>query len=1066
MVRASLFNGVGSDANRRRARDSKHREIILLIAVLFAIRSIAFGQESSSPSSGTTPVDANGNAISETERVIVTGSNIPTGEEVGPNPVDTYRREDITRLGARTPTEFAQRIPAVTGFGINENNDATTRIDLRGIAPKDTLVLQDGRRLANNGLDGFQVDFNQFPFGLVDHIDILKDGASPVYGTDAVTGVVNVFLIHRFRGLEVYASYGNTNLGFANDMGQETEYLLAGTGDDKTNIVVYAGAFNEAGIFGRDINVAHDADYTQWGGQDLRSPFFAGHVTSRIFFPELAGGARTPTPHSSANQFTSPEYTTAFSGVPKFNGGVKGLATSEKSLFNFADNTAAVAPADREYLYGSFERDLCNKYLTVFADFKYFRQFWDDARPPSPFLPDVWSDATHPFGISGFTLSVPTQNAFNPFTVADYTSPGGFNPAFPNTQASVAPPGTAFTTGVFYNALEAPQTDKIRADSYLFTGGLRGTFAEFANAWDMLKTWQWETGIRWNEDHRDELIGGVVNNNALRAALLDTDPATAFNAFGLNQNNKLVRDQVYTTIGQVGSVTLLTEDFALNGDIFNLPGGPLSFAAGTVHLTNTATGNPDALSVSGQIITGVSPFGLIKGSRDSWSVYWELRVPITGPTWHFPGAHSLELDYAERFEDFSDFGQTERPKFALRWQPLGGSPAPLTLRAAYIEAFHAPTLSDLFSGPSPFFGFIFDPVLNRPYETQVEFSGNPNLNPEFAYERTFGGVLTPAAWSNALQGLTISVDYGRLDIRGFQTILNPHFIVEHELEFPGLGLVVRDPNQGNMIIRVRSPEQNVGRFIESYIDYEAVETFETVRLGHGDWGRFTATFNGTYLADVDVQLFPGTKRFTTVGKFGRAFLGPAGGGNFTHNRWYTSLFYDGAAGSCLQGIDAGVTVHFMGQYWDNVDFTFFDNRPRNPGAPPADQIPIGTSDRKVREWTTVDLIFNYTFNLPPPAGQNEVAGYAKDGAKSVNMNDGKDKRVMPLSTAEYNPCGWRAWLNNTTIILGMNNVFDSEPPFVAAAPTNGVFGPTIGGFDADTTNAKGRFWYVALKKRF
>ncbi len=266
MVRASLFNGVGSDANRRRVRDSKHREIILLIAVLFAIRSIAFGQESSWPPSGTTPVDANGNAISETERVIVTGSNIPTAEEVGPNPVDTYRREDITRLGARTPTEFAQRIPAVTGFGINENNDATTRIDLRGIAPKDTLVLQDGRRLANNGLDGFQVDFNQFPFGLVDHIDILKDGASPVYGTDAVTGVVNVFLIHRFRGLEVYASYGNTNLGFANDMAQETEYLLAGTGDDKTNIVVYAGAFNQAAIFGRDINIAHDADYTQWGG--------------------------------------------------------------------------------------------------------------------------------------------------------------------------------------------------------------------------------------------------------------------------------------------------------------------------------------------------------------------------------------------------------------------------------------------------------------------------------------------------------------------------------------------------------------------------------------------------------------------------------------------------------------------------------------------------------------------------------------------------------------------------------------------------------------------------------
>jgi iron complex outermembrane receptor protein len=1024
---------------------SRLRGILFAATVFYA--TVAGAQEAVRTPSST-------DNVAQVERVIVTGSSIPTAEEVGPNPVDTYRREDISRLGALTPSDLTQRIPAATGFGPNENNDATTRVDLRGIAPKDTLVLQDGRRVANNGLDGFSVDFNQFPFGLIDHIDILKDGASPVYGTDAVTGVVNVFLIHRFRGLEVYASYGNTNLGFANDMGQETEYLLAGTGDDKTNVVVYAGAFNQAGIFGRDIDIAHDADYRQWGGQDLRSPFFPGRVTDRIFFPQLANGALTPTPHSTANQYTSTEYATAFSGEPKFNGGVKGLATSEKSLFNFSADTAAIAPADREFLYGSFDRDLCDKYLTVFADFKCFRQFWDDVRPPVPFAPDIWTDATHPAGISRFSLSVPIQNAFNPFTLPDYTSPGGFNPAFPNTKASAAPQGTAFTTGVFYNALEAgPETDKVTTDNYLFTAGLRGSLGEFADAWDVLKTWQWETGIRWNEDHRLDRMGGVVNNNALRTALLDTNPATAFNPFGLGQNNKSVKDRVYTTISQDGSVKLLTEDLTLNGDLFNLPGGPLSFAAGTTHLTNTMSGNPDGLSASGQI-TGGSLFGLIKGSRDSWSVYWELRVPITGPTWNFPGIHSLEFDYAERFEDYSDFGTTERPKFSVRWQPLGGSPAPLTLRASYIEAFHAPTLSDLFSTPIQFFAPVLDPVVKGPpYATQFEFSGNPNLQPEFAYEHTFGGVLTPASWWNGLQGLTISADYGRLDIRGFQTILDPHFVVEHESELPGL--VVRDPSQGNKIILVRSPEQNVGRFIESYIDYQAVETFETARFGHGNWGTFTATFNGTYLADVQVQLFPGAELLSAVGKFGGGFMGPAGGGNFTHNRWYTSLFYDGAAESWLRGVDAGVTVHYMGQYWDDANFTFFNKQNR-----------IGTLERKVREWTTVDLILNYTFNVSPPSGQNGVPGYAKDGAKSVKMNGDPDKKVTPLSTAEYHPCGWRAWLTNTTITLGMNNVFDSPPPFVAAAPTNGLAGPTIGGFDSASTNAKGRFWYVALKKRF
>ena len=107
---------------------------------------------------------------------------------------------------------------------------------------------------------------------------------------------------------------------------------------------------------------------------------------------------------------------------------------------------------------------------------------------------------------------------------------------------------------------------------------------------------------------------------------------------------------------------------------------------------------------------------------------------------------------------------------------------------------------------------------------------------------------------------------------------------------------------------------------------------------------------------------------------------------------------------------------------------------------------------------TLDWILNYTFNFPASAAQNEVAGYAKDGGKNATMKGGKDKNVMPVSTAEYSPCGWRAWLNGTTVTLGMNNVFDLAPPFVAAAVENG--------YDEQTANIKGRTWYVALKKRF
>jgi len=1029
----------------------------LIIAMSARAQAPATSPAPAATGSNIAPTGAPAATEATTERVVVTGSNIPTAEEVGPNPVDTYRRDDITRLGVRTPTDLVLRIPASTGSNTTENNtnggDGSTRISLRGIDPKETLVLQDGRRLTYAGTQS--VDFNRFPLGLIDHIDILKDGASPIYGTEAVAGVVNVFLIHRFRGLEMYASYGNTNLGFAGDRGEESAYLLAGTGDDKTNIVVYAGIYQSAEIKSADVAISHDPDKSAWGGFDIRSGNYPGRVTSRGFLgaaiPAFKISLRTPTPHASANQFTDTQYTNRFSAA----------LPSERSLFNFADLTPAIAATDREYLYGSFDRDICDKYLTVFADFEYFRQFWDGGLAPTPFVPDIWTDTgghntqngipstygPHAFGISAAGFSVPTQNAFNPFTVADYTSNGGFSSTFPVfSQQSAAPPGTEFTTGVRYRSLEAGlRTLKIRTDNYLFTGGLKGNLGEFANAWDQLKTWEWEFGVRYNESYRTVRFGGIVNNYALRNRLLDTDPATAFNPFGLGQNKRAVKNEVFVTTHEIEDSVLLTEDFTIRGDMFNLPGGAVRFAIGGMHLGNTYFDQPDSLTAAGQT-TGATNFQPTRGSRDAWSIFWETRVPVTGPTWNFPGAYSLEFGYAERFESYSDFGQTERPKFDGRWQPIDQS---LTVRAAYIEAFHAPSLGEIFSGVSQSFPNILDP-LGLTTEKQIEqhISGanlaGITLKPEIAYEYTYGAVLTPGKWWSPLQGLTLSADYIYIDLREYTTAIDPQFLVDNASKFPGQ--VIRDPGTGALTLLL-TPFQNLGGLKVKAWDFEVVEIFDTARLGHGDWGTFTATWNETYMADVDLQAVPGGKFITVVGKFGGGFQGPNGGGSFTHNRWYASLFYDGPSGSWAQGIDAGGVVHYVGAYWDAES-----GSPEGHGANKFSPI------RKVREWVTIDLIVNYTFNLPPPAAQSEVAGYAKDGGKNVKMKDGKEKNVMPVSTAEYNPCGWRAWLNQTTLTLGVDNVMDLEPPYVAGAFENG--------YDQQTANAKGRLWYVGVKKRF
>jgi len=522
--------------------------------------------------------------------------------------------------------------------------------------------------------------------------------------------------------------------------------------------------------------------------------------------------------------------------------------------------------------------------------------------------------------------------------------------------------------------------------------------------------------------------------------LLDTNPATAFNPFGLNQNSRAVIDKIIRTTHHLGTTSLTLEDLKLIGDVFNIPAGPISFAVGGEHRTERASDQPDSLISSGQAL-GADIFASTRGSRDVWSIYWELRVPVTSPAWNLPGLYSLELDYQERFDDFSDFGGTERPKFSVRWQPIDSA---LTIRATYSEAYHAPTLSDLFRGvavgaPLP----VFDPRSPATAEiVTTNFSGNPNLQPETAYEWTYGAIVTPAKWWSPLQGLTLQADFYHIDLRAVTVQLGPQFLVNHEAQFPGQ--VLRGPSTPDdpfgPIVLLLLPEQNLGRIIQEGWDYEIAYAFESSRLGHGDWGTLNLTLNGTYIDRVVLQAVVGGPEQSVVGKFGGGFLGTEGGGSFTHNRWYTSLFYDGPAGSRLTGLDTGVTVHYIGQYWDDP-FSTTNGKPR-----------------KIREWTTLDWILNYTFNLPASAGQNEVAGYAKDGGKNATMKGGKDKDVMPISTAEYSSCGWRAWLNSTTITLGVNNVFDLAPPFVAGAFENG--------YDEQTANIKGRTWYVALKKHF
>jgi len=246
------------------AREARALPNQLCLAIIAVVLCSVIGARAQEPMPALQTIGQPGVTI---EEVIVTGSNIPTAEEVTPQPVYILNRDLIFQFGVRSATDLVQKLPTVSGISINENvnnnGDGHVEVDLRGIGSRETLVLQDGRRVApigfadEIGLSGATVDLNMFPVGLIDHIDILLDGASAIYGSDAVGGVFNVWLIHRFQNhAEVYFSYGNTNLGASNDQAERLAYVLGGVGDDKTDIVVYAEWYDRDAIYSRDRDVS------------------------------------------------------------------------------------------------------------------------------------------------------------------------------------------------------------------------------------------------------------------------------------------------------------------------------------------------------------------------------------------------------------------------------------------------------------------------------------------------------------------------------------------------------------------------------------------------------------------------------------------------------------------------------------------------------------------------------------------------------------------------------------------------------------------------------------------
>src|SRR4029077_1161229 len=232
-------------------------------------------------------------------------------------------------------------------------------------------------------------------------------------------------------------------------------------------------------------------------------------------------GVNTPIPHSATSPATSPFYRTPGQFGLGFLGDPAALDGNYVS-FNFAAFTPALPPGDRQAYYGSFTRDICDKYLTVFADFKIARSFYDASLAAVPFTPDPFKIPGTNVGFSPNSISVPIfpLNPWNPFTVANATIPNFFPGGV----------GLPVTTGVKFRGLNdtGPRHEKFTYWDSIFDVGLRGEMGEIG---DYFKTWNWELGFRYNRNEGKDISIGEASQPGLRQALLDTDPATAFDPF-------------------------------------------------------------------------------------------------------------------------------------------------------------------------------------------------------------------------------------------------------------------------------------------------------------------------------------------------------------------------------------------------------------------------------------------------------------------------------------------------------------------------------------------------------
>ncbi len=742
------------------------------------------------------------------QRVEVTGTSIKRAEAETASPIQIISRADIDKAGKTTVAEYLQTLTSdgagslPTSFG-NGFAAGSTAISLRGLGATSTLVLLNGRRMAQFGRadDGQKAftDISTIPMEVVERIEILKDGASSIYGADAIAGVVNIILKKNYEGITVSATAGTSG---SRDANQIKGSITAGFGNldkDKYNIILNAEAYKSNELMNSqryDRDWIGTGDWRRWGYPmvtvgSFTSGYIAGNNSAQ---PNPAGSLRDP---KTLNYVSLPGCSTLSATKNQDpNGGCLWYADQFRTMMPQIDGVNLFAR-------GTWQ---LNDDLQAYAEFGYSQRK------------------------AAFTVTPPSTSA-NVFFPSNPTNLNG-NINYGNTiLMSASHPQNPYGADVRlrYSMFDVGANRRIADNSfYRAVAGLKGTMAG----------WDFDTAILHSESKLHLDYTNTINMAVLKSAL--GDPKSPYFPYYIGTQASKNNPALYAAMVKTATIDAPTKmdiiDFKASRELFALPGGMMGLAVGAEYRRESY----DMPSLDGSKDGSINAsYVAAKGDETVSAVYAELLAPVI---------KSLELSGALRYDKYSHFNSVT-PKVGAKWTPV----KTFALRGTYSEGFRAPSAPE--SGTESFSAgtaSVRDPVRcpngtplpgAQASDCAATFTGfkvgNPNLQPEKSKGYTLGMVWDPLPdTSFAIDAWKIRRN-NEINSMSFQQAAALPGVLRQDNNLTINGVVT--PGTGT-IIGGAAPYAN-----SSYTEVKGVDLNARQRFNLGEYGKLTADVNWTHV---------------------------------------------------------------------------------------------------------------------------------------------------------------------------------------------------------------------------